>query len=98
MGAERLSMDYNDMQAELTTLTQCVSDFRDATSRMNTSVGTLCDGWVAAASDTYRDDYARVADSFTQAAEIVEQLIESVQKYIQDMESVDQAYSRSKVR
>jgi len=64
---------------------------------MTASVTTLCDGWISAASDSYREDYATVASSFTQTTDVVSALIASIESYVGDIKSVEQAYTGSKV-
>lgn len=95
--ADSLKMSYEDMQAEITKLTQYANDFEETTTSMTTSVGTLCDGWTSASTETYREDYTALATNFSQTLEVVRSLIQSTSDYIADMQAVDQSYSSSKV-
>lgn len=97
MGEGSLKMSYDDMQAEITKLTQYANDFETATTSMSTSVGALCDGWTSASTETYREDYTALANNFSQTLEVVRNLIQSTSDYIADMQAVDTAYSKSKV-
>lgn len=97
MAGNGLNMDYDDMHRELEKLTTFVNEFRDLTSHMTASVNTLCNGWDAEASEVYRQDYTTLANNFSHTAEIVEQLIQSTNNYIADMDSVDTAYAQPHV-
>ena len=97
MGAESLRMSYDDMQAEITRLQQLAGDFENTTSSMSASVAALCDGGVSASTETYREDYGKLAENFTRTLEVVRELIQSTSNYIADMQAVDRAYSKSKV-
>lgn len=97
MAGDNLKMDYSDMRTELGSLANYVAEFRELTGRMSTSVNTLCDGWNAQASETYREDYTLLADNFARTADIVEELIQSTQNYIDDMSSMDAAYAHNRV-
>lgn len=97
MAAESLKMSYDDMQAEITKLTQYADDFENATTSMTTSVAALCDGWVSTSTESYREDYTALANNFSQTLEVVRNLIQSTSDYIADMQAVDSSYSKSKV-
>lgn len=97
MGAESLKMSYEDMQAEISKLSQYADEFETTTSSMTASVGRLCDGWVSASTETYREDYTALANNFTQTLEVVRSLIQSTSDYIAEMQSVDSKYSKNKV-
>lgn len=97
MGAESLRMSYDDMQAEITKLQNLAGEFENTTSMMSASVAALCDGWVSKSTETYREDYDKLARNFTQTLEVVRELIQSTSNYIADMQAVDSAYSQSKV-
>ena len=97
MGAESLKMSYDDMQAEITKLTQYATEFETTTKSMTASVAALCDGWVSASTEAYREDYTALSNNFSQTLEVVRELIQSTSNYIADMQAVDSAYSQSKV-
>ena len=85
------------MQAEIAKLTQYAEEFESTTGSMTASVGRLCDGWVSASTETYREDYTALANNFSQTLEVVRSLIQSTSDYIADMQAVDNNYSKSKV-
>lgn len=97
MGAAGLKMSYNDMQAEITKLTQYAEEFEATTRSMTNSVTTLCDGWVSESTESYREDYTALANNFSHTLEVVRSLIQSTNNYIADMQAVDAAYSSNKV-
>lgn len=98
MGASgNLKMSYEDMQAEITKLTQCANEFENTTASMTASVTALCDGWESSSTETYRDDYTLLAKNFSETLEVVRSLIQSTSDYIADVQAVDNAYSKSKV-
>lgn len=98
MGAtSELSMSYDDMQAEIAKLQQYADEFETTTAAMTSSVTTLCDGWIAESSETYREDYTALANNFSQTLEVVRELIQSTLNYIADVQAVDNKYSSSKV-
>lgn len=97
MGAESLKMSFEDMQAEITKLTQYANEFENATTSMTTSVAALCDGWTSESTEVYREDYTALSNNFSQTLEVVRELIQSTSNYIADMQAVDTAYSQSKV-
>lgn len=97
MGADSLKMSYEDMQAQITSLTQYADEFEELTASMTASVNQLCDGWTSASTETYREDYTALANNFSQTLEVVRSLIQSTSDYIADMQAVDQNYSSSKV-
>nr|WP_297934681.1 WXG100 family type VII secretion target [uncultured Lachnoclostridium sp.] len=94
----QLSMTYADMEKEIAKLKNFMSTFETTTSKMTSSVNMLCDNWKAQASPVYRADYTKLAKNFTQTKTVVDQLIKSTEKYIADMQKLDQAYSKSKVQ
>lgn len=99
MGASAsLQMSYDDMQTEINNLNQYAGDFKEATQNMSNSVERLCDGWISASTQAYRDDYNALAKNFTDTLGVVEDLIKSTSQYIADMQKVDDAYSKSKVQ
>lgn len=95
--AESLKMSYDEMQAEIDRLNQCVNDFADITNTMSASVDALCDGWTSQATEVYRDDYNALAKNFSDTLEVVRRLIQSTSSYMADMQAVDASYSSSKV-
>lgn len=97
MGAAGLKMSYNDMQAEITKLTQYAEEFEATTRSMTNSVTTLCDGWESESTESYREDYTALANNFSHTLEVVRSLIQSTNNYIADMQAVDAAYSSNKV-
>lgn len=98
MGAQNgLSMSFDEMQAELSKLSQYSDEFENITSSMTASVDTLCDGWKSASTEAYREDYTKLAANFRATLEIVRELIQSTSNYISDMQALDQSYSSSKV-
>ena len=98
MGASAsLQMSYEDMQSEITKLTQYAEEFEATTPSMTNSVNALCDGWVSASTETYREDYTALANNFTHTLEVVRSLIQSTNDYIAQMQAVDSAFSSSKV-
>lgn len=97
MAAESLKMSYEDMQAEITKLSQYAEEFETTTSSMTSSVGRLCDGWVSASTETYREDYTALANNFSQTLEVVRSLIQSTSDYIAEMQAVDSKFSKNKV-
>lgn len=92
-----LSMSFSDMETEISRLKLCVENFDAITQSMTASVNTLCDGWTSDASNAYREDYTTVAASFAQTTAVVSDLITSIERYVGDMQSLDQAYSVTKV-
>lgn len=97
MGADGLKMSYDDMQAELTKLSQYAEEFDAVTRSMTSSVETLCEGWVSESTEAYRQDYTALTNNFTHTLEVVRELIQSTSNYIADMQAVDSSYSTSKV-
>lgn len=97
MGAAGLKMSYNDMQAEITKLTQYAEEFEATTRSMTNSVTALCDGWESDSTESYREDYTALANNFSHTLEVVRSLIQSTNNYIADMQAVDAAYSSNKV-
>lgn len=97
MAAESLRMSYEDMQAEIAKLSRFAEEFEATTNSMTSSVAALCDGWVSASTETYREDYTALANNFAQTLEVVRNLIQSTSDYVADMQAVDSAYSKSKV-
>lgn len=97
MNGDGLKMSYDDMQAELTKLSQYVEEFDAVTRSMTTSVNVLCEGWVSESTETYRGDYTALTDNFERTLEVVRELIQSTSSYIADMQAVDNSYSTSKV-
>ena len=92
-----LRMSYDDMQAELSKLSQCADEYENITSVMTASVNLLCEGWNSASTEAYHRDYTSLASNFQQTLGVVRELIQSTANYIADMQAVDQAYSKSKV-
>lgn len=98
MGASAgLQMSYDDMQAEITKLSQYAEEFEATTHSMTNSVTALCDGWVSASTEAYREDYTALANNFSHTLEVVRSLIQSTNDYISQMQAVDSAFSSSKV-
>lgn len=96
--ATSLSMSYEDMKTQIAALKQQKATFESTTTAMSKSVTTLCDGWTAQASKIYRDDYNKLAKNFKSTKEVLEKLIASTSKYVEDMQNLDKAYSKSKVQ
>lgn len=96
-GNSQLSMTYADMQKQIANLKTYMSNFEATTTKMTNSVNTLCDNWKAQASPVYRADYTKLAKNFKATKGVVDQLIKSTEKYITDMQKLDQTYSKSKV-
>lgn len=92
-----LSMNYEDMNAELQNLTQLAEEFEGVTTRMTASVNTLCDNWMSASTEAYREDYEKLTTNFSNTLEIVRSLIQENHTYIQDMQNADNAHSASRV-
>lgn len=97
MGAASLQMSYDDMQAEITKLTQYAEEFEATTRSMTNSVNALCDGWVSESTESYREDYMALANNFSHTLEVVRSLIQSTNNYIKEMQAVDAAFSSNKV-
>lgn len=98
MGASSsLQVSYEDMQAEITKLSQYAVEFEATTNAMTSSVTALCDGWISASTEVYREDYIALANNFTQTLEVVRELIQSTNDYIAQMQALDSAFSSSKV-
>lgn len=97
MGADSLKMSYEEMQAELTKLSQYAEEFDAVTRSMTASVNALCEGWVSQSTETYREDYTALTNNFTNTLEVVRELIQSTSDYIADMQAVDSSYSTNKV-
>lgn len=97
MAQDSLKMSYEDMQAEISKLTTYAGEFENYTNLMTSSVNTLCDNWTSESTETYRSDYTELTKNFTQTLEVVRSLIASTSQYIADMQSLDNAYSKSKV-
>lgn len=93
----RLIMDYDEMQAELSTLTGLVDTFEETTSQMISSYSKLCEGWESQATEAYLDDYQSLSNNYQQTSEIVKELIKSLNDYISDMQAVDASYASPKV-
>lgn len=96
--ATQLSMTYADMQAEIKKLKGYMQTFQQTTTSMSNSVKTLCSNWKADASPVYQADYDKLAKNFTQTKKVVDELIKSTEQYINDMQTLDKAYSKSKVQ
>lgn len=92
-----LSLQYSDMETEVAKLSQYVSEFENITRAMENSVNTLCDDWVSAATDTYRQDFLKTTDNFKNTIEIVTMLIQSTNDYIAEMQGTDQRHAVNKV-
>lgn len=97
-GNSQLSMTYADMEREIKNLKTYMATFQTTTTKMNTSVNMLCDNWKAQASPIYKADYKKLSANFKKTKEVVDQLINSTEKYISDMKALDSAYSKSKVK
>ncbi len=97
MAGKELSMTYADMQKEISNLKKYMNEFQTTTKSMNSSVTRLCDNWKAEASSVYRADYEKLSKNFDKTRGVVDKLIQSTEKYIDDMQKLDQAYSKSKV-
>lgn len=98
MGAtDSLRMSHDDMQAEISRLTQYAAEFEGITSSMSASVTALCDGWTSQATEAYREDYTALTKNFSDTLEVVRSLIRSTSDYIADMQAVDANYASSKV-
>jgi len=96
--AKVLSMTYADMEKEIANLKKYMRDFEATTKSMNTSVTTLCDNWKADASQVYRNDYEKLSKNFDKTRGVVNELIKSTEKYISEMQKLDQSFSKSKVK
>ncbi len=92
-----LNLQYSDMETEVAKLSQYVSEFESITQSMNTSVNNLCDAWVSAATEDYRQDFLETTGNFSRTLEIVTMLIQSTNDYIAEMQGVDQKYAVNKV-
>lgn len=92
-----LQMTYDDMRAEIDRLTQYAEEFESITRAMTASVTTLCDGWISASTETYREDYTTLTNNFSQTLEVVRGLIQSTSNYVTDIQNLDSEYSSSKV-
>lgn len=96
--ASELSMQYEQMQQSIDKLKNLSKTFDSTTKEMTTNVNTLCENWKAQASPVYKGDYEKLTKNFGKTLQVVNKLIESTQKYIKDMQALDQAYSKSKVQ
>lgn len=92
-----LSMTYEDMEAELNKLSQLADEFESTTTSMTASVNTLCDNWVSASTESYREDYTKLTTNFSNTLEIVRSLIQDTHSYIQDMQATDNAHNTARV-
>ena len=97
MADSQLSIQYSNMNTAIKNLNKQVELFTKTTSDMSTNVTTLCDNWKAQASPIYKADYQKLSKNFEKTTEVVKKLIESTQKYMEDMQAVDKAYAKSKV-
>lgn len=93
-----LNLKKSEMSTAIKSLKTQVLTFKDTTKKMTTNVGTLCDNWKAQASSTYREDYTKLTTNFNTTIDVVNKLIQSTEKYMADMDKLDAAYSKSKVK
>lgn len=93
----QLSMQYTEMKTAISALKKQVQTFNTTTSNMTKNVNSLCASWKAEASPIYRDDYKKLTTNFDKTSKVVEELIKSTEKYVEDMQNLDKAYSKSKV-
>lgn len=92
-----LNLKKQEMNTAIKKLRKQVNDFDQLTRQMTNNVDDLCDNWKAQASNTYRTDYKKLTKNFNDTSKVVTQLIKSTEKYLQDMDKLDAAYSKSKV-
>lgn len=95
--AEKLSLEYSEMLAETSKLTEYANEFENYTNLMTSSVNTLCDNWISESTKAYQEDYMALAQNFSNTLEVVRSLIASTNQYIADMQSLDAANSQPKV-
>lgn len=93
-----LSLKKKEMKAAIKSLKSQIETFSQTTKSMDKNVDTLCDNWTAQASSVYRTDYKTLTSNFSKTVAVVEKLIKSTEKYMDDMDKLDAAYSKSKVK
>lgn len=85
------------MKTHINNLKTQLGVFKSTTTNMTKTVNALCNGWKAKSSETYRQDYQKLTSNFTKTSGVVEELIKSTEQYLEDMNQLDVAYSKSKV-
>lgn len=92
-----LGIKDQEMRAQIKKLKTLNNEFQKLTKQMTNSVNALCSNWKSKSTETYRQDYAKLTGNFTKTSGVVNDLIESTKKYLDDMDKLDAAYSKSKV-
>lgn len=85
------------MRAQIKKLKSLNKEFERLTGEMTKSVNTLCSNWKSKSTETYKQDYAKLTGNFKKTSGVVTDLIKSTEKYLDDMDKLDAAYSKSKV-
>lgn len=92
-----LGIKDQEMRTQIKKLKSLNKQFQDLTRKMTTSVNTLCSNWKSKSTETYKQDYTKLTGNFKQTSNVVNDLIKSTEKYLDDMDKLDAAYSKSKV-
>lgn len=92
-----LSMNYEEMEAQLGNLETEATEFEGIVTRMQSTIAALCDNWTSTSTETFREDYTKLVKNFNETIEIVRSLISENNTYIQNMRNADSAYSNPKV-
>lgn len=92
-----LGIKDQEMRAQIKKLKSLNDQFLKLTREMTKSVNTLCSNWKSKSTATYKQDYAKLTGNFKDTSTVVDKLIKSTEKYLEDMANLDAAYSKSKV-
>lgn len=88
-----LCMDYDDMETCCTQLQSIAQNILEEKTSLLTKVNTLCDAWSSEASPVYQQDFTTVGSQIDKIGELVNELTQSIQSYVNDMRQLDSAYA-----
>ncbi|MGN1151962.1 MAG: WXG100 family type VII secretion target [Lachnospiraceae bacterium] len=94
---DSLQVTYSDLEDAANDLLGKATELSNLSNNMKTKVQSVCDAWKSSASPTYLEDYNTVSSSIDSTVEVVTSLSNSILKYVEDMNAVDEAYAGPKV-
>lgn len=88
-----IEMEYDAMDQAGRELQAIVAEIVQNKGDMMSKVEELCTSWNSAASERHREDFDSVAKNIENLTGMAEELIDSIKRYRQDMEQLDQSYA-----
>lgn len=90
-------LSYAELNGMCERLSRLRGEYDTLTGEVNTITSQFSDMWEGKVKDNFEEDYLKLAKSYQETADVMEEVTTEIINYIRNMQDIDDAYGKEHV-